>query len=229
MLKRGLSHIEFVLSFIIFIAFILFAFIFFNPFHSGRTLKSTLDYSWLEVTQKTNDEIETYSVSIDPTMTNSIAIEIPDTNGYNATVEDIDGSVIDAYLKNGAVYFEKPQDGFVKIKYSKVFPNGLTRTGTILDDDNYYISSSKSEELYFEKLFLELNDTYFSNYSSLKKDFNLPNRVEFGFVVKFKDNFEIISLNEIPEGYEVLSKGDRVEIIRNSGKREYADIRVLVW
>ncbi len=73
-----------------------------------------------------------------------------------------------------------------------------------------------------------MNNSYYTNYSELKEELNLPNRMEFGFIVTFGDS-EIRAVNEIPTGIEVLSKNDRVEIIRESGKHEYAEVIVLVW
>src|SRR3989338_1265326 len=230
--KRGLSHVEFVISLIIFTAFLLFSFIFFNPLNSGRTLKSSMDYAWIEVTNLAMMQIETYSVFIDSDILDPfVAIKITVPSGYYASVEDIDGNNILSYVDdNKYVHFERPDDNFVKIKYSEAFTNGLPIVGRSLVEENYEISSSKIEELYFESKFIELKNRYFEEYLVLKNEINLPNRIEFGFIVDFSDDTpNLNSLNEIPEEYEVLSKSDRVEVIRVNGKREYVDLRVFVW
>lgn len=230
--KRGLSHVEFVISFIIFIAFLLFSFIFFNPLNSGRTLKSSMDYAWIEVTNLARMPIETYSVVIDPRINApQVALQIEVPSDYYAFVEDIDGKSISSYMDdNKYVHFKRPDDNFVKIKYSSAFTNGVQIIGDYLEGEDYKISSSKIEELYFESKFIELKDRYFEEYLVLKNEINLPNRIEFGFIVDFSDDTpNLDSLNEIPEDYEVLSKNDRIEVIRNSGKREYADLRIFVW
>jgi len=79
-----------------------------------------------------------------------------------------------------------------------------------------------------ERKFFKL-ESYFSDYSNLKKEFNLPNRIEFGFRVVFNDGSEITALNEIPKEVDVLSKNDRVEIVNSSGTKEYAEMSVIVW
>lgn len=230
--KRGFGHVEFILSFVIFVGFILFAFVFFNPLQSQRTIKSTVDYAWLEIADETKEKVETYSVLIDQSFLNQ-GIEI-DIVGiplqYNASVEDFDGNQIDAYRDaGGSVYFNTGDKDFFRITYSPAIRNSPLISGTVLiPRDRYIISSSKSEELYFESLLLDLNKTYFSDYNSLKQTFNLPNKMDFGFSVKFSDS-EIDAIRSIPEGLDVLSKSDRVEVIRNDGKREYAEVRVLAW
>lgn len=230
--RRGLSHIEFVISFVIFIAFIVFTFVFLNPLQSNRTLKSTLDYSWIELGDSTKSYLETYSVAINPIVTqNKIAIDINGIpSNFNASVEDSRGIIISSYMdSNGYVHFSRPQDNFVRIKYSKEFPNVPATLGTLLTPVDYTISSSNSEQLHFEKLLKDLNRSYFSDYNALKTDFNLPNRVDFGFGVRFGDGVEIRAIKEIPKDVEILSKRDRVYVVRESGVKEYADVSVVVW
>ncbi|MEK6810964.1 MAG: hypothetical protein AABX96_00485 [Nanoarchaeota archaeon] len=230
--RRGLSHIEFVISFVIFVVFIAFAFMFFSPLQSNRTLKSTLDYAWLEVDDATKNKLETYSVFITSGASggDEVAVIIDVPNDYNASVEDIEGKLIDSYKSpNGAVHFSNPDENFVRIKYSPVFPNGAPINGTLLGADDYSISSSEVEELHFERLFDNLNKSYFSNYTALKKKFNLPNRMNFGFVAKFNETYEITALRNIPEESEVLSKNERFQAVSKSGIKKYVDVRVLVW
>ena len=228
--RRGLSHIEFVISFLIFIAFIVFAFMFFNPLQSNRTLSSTLDYAWIEIGDATKSNLETYSVVIKVDLVN-VAINILEIPiEFKPNVEDINGDLILSYRDDrGYVHFKRPSDNFVRIKYSPIFLNGPQITGNTLGTLDYTISSSGSEKAYFQKLLLDLNESYFSDYSNLKKEFNLPNRIEFGFRVVFNDGSEITALNEIPKEVDVLSKNDRVEIVNSSGTKEYAEMSVIVW
>lgn len=232
--KKGLSHIEFVVSFIIFIGFIVFSFAFFNPLSSQRTLKSTLDYAWIEVSQQGKEDVETYSVSIvSPIAPLELKIKINDVPlEYNASVEDIKGVPIPTYRDSaGIVYFTRNtiDDTFFRIKYSRSLEdNGPVLSGALDLSPHHAISSSDVKKLYSEKLFLDLNQSYYSDYSALKQDLNLPNRMDFGFIVSFQDS-EIRAVNQIPDGVEVLSKNDRAETIRSSGKREYVEVTVLVW
>lgn len=233
--KRGLSHLEFVLSFVIFVGFIVFAFIFFNPLQTSRTLTSTMDYAWLEVSEEGKARVDTYSIYINPIASPIIELEIPGLlTTDNSAVEDVNGNILPSFSYtspggNRRVAIQRNGNDFFRVKFSPEISNGPTMSGTLLTYEvQYRVSSSKSEELFIEDLLLELNNTYFSDYSGLKQDLNLPNRIDFGFVVSFADS-EIVSLNEIPENAEILSRSDKVEIIRSSGKREYGEVRVLVW
>jgi hypothetical protein len=229
--KKGLSHIEFVISFIIFIGFIVFAFIFFNPLESNRTARSTLDYAWIEINQRTKETVDTYSVSIDSSQVSNkdVGVKISGVpNYYNATVEDADGNLIDSENTGGIINFNRNDQYFFRIRFSPLTKNGVSPTGLLIVPRQYFISSSTSEKLHFEQLFAQMNQSYYSNYNALKQELNLPNRMEFGFIVDFSDK-QIKAVKEIPSGLEVISKNDRVEVIREDGRREYAEVTVLVW
>lgn len=232
--KRGLSHIEFVVSFAIFVGFLVFAFVFFNPLQSQRTLKSTMDYAWIEVSQEGRASMESYSVFLTPNPNpDEFEIKIDGVRlEYNASVEDLSGNILSTYRdSDGLVFFRRNshEDIFFKIRYSSAFEDtGSPLPGAGDLTGNYVISSSEIREIYFEKLFLELNQSYYSDYADLKEDLNLPNRMEFGFIATL-DDYEIRALQDVPEGIEVLSRSDRVEIIRLNGEHEFAEVTVIVW
>ena len=232
--KRGFGHVEAILTFVIFVGFLIFAFVFFSPFESGRTLKSTLDYAWREVADVTEKQLEVYSVAITDSLASQlVAIAISGTPaGWNAAVENSSGNPISSYTDlSGNVNFDRGINNFfVRIKFAEDFAAGNTISGTQLSQNQYNISSSEVAKVRFENLFNKLKTDYNADYIALNKQFNLPSRVNFGFSVRFNDGYEIRASREIPENAEVLSQSDRVEIVRMpSGKREYAEVNVFVW
>ncbi len=230
--KKGFGHVEAIISFVIFIAFLVFAFSFFSPFQSGRTLTSSLDYAWREVAEATKIDLEIYSVYItNPSAPSLVTIMIPSSpSGINASVEDGNGVSLVSYTDSIGVHFQKPVNNFVRIKFAEDFVKGISINGTPLVNSEYVVSSSEIQKTFSEKKLLDINGSYYSNYSVLKTQFNLPNRVNFGFAVKFSEGLEIVASKQIPENIEVLSKNDRVAVIRiSNGTVEYADVRVFVW
>ncbi len=231
--RRGLGHVEAILSFVIFIGFIVFAFVFFSPFESNRTLKSTSDYAWREVSDFSSVDLEIYSVYVAydnaPALIAIAVVSAP--AGWNATVEDSSENVVPSYTDlNGVVHFQRPVNNFVRIKFGPDFANGSGSAGFLIPIQNYSISSSDAKKAVSERKLLELNSTYYSDYIGLKRQFNLPNRVYFGFSATFLDGTKILASREIPENAEVLSKSERVAVVRTpSGIVEYAELRVFVW
>ncbi len=228
--KGGFGHVEAVLTLVIFIAFIASAFIFFNPFRTNRTLSSTLDYAWREVSGYSKEIVDSYSVVLKPTTPQFITLSIPGAPQKNASVLNSSGSPISYFNIDAKINFVKPRDNFVVIQYANNLNNGDPPIiGTVITENDYSISSSDSAELIFENKLLNLNYSYYSDYVELKKQFNLPNRVDFGFWVQFSDGFKIIALNNISSEIEIQSKRDKILIVRKSGKREYAEVIVQVW
>ena len=192
--KRGLGHVEAILSFVIFIGFIVFAFVFFSPFESNRTLRSTSDYAWREVYDFSRVELEIYSVFIDdlsPPLIAAVSLTGA-PSGWNAVVEDSMGAIVQSYTDlSGVVHYTTPSNKFARIKFGQDFSQGVNViAGT--PPQSYTVSSSENSKFMSEKKLLELNASYYSDYSNLKKQFNLPNRVNFGFAVTFYDGTQIL-------------------------------------
>jgi hypothetical protein len=234
--KQGFSHIEVILSFVIFVGFLIFAYFFFSPFETGRTLKSSIDYTQREISDYVKAELESYSVAIDPSVPlGVIGVNIArPSNDHNAKVILSDGTLVNYLITTGTsgdiIYFNKPFDNYVKIVYGYDFLPGTERSSMILDKDKYQISSSDSLKVYTENNFTKLKNEYETDYLGLKTNFNVPNRVDFGFTLKLKDNSELIAEKEIPSNLEVITHVDRIEIIRSiSGDLEYADLITKVW
>lgn len=228
--KRGISHLEAIISFVFFIGFLIFAFVFFNPFQSNRTLDSSLEYANIEIRDFIQRDVAIYSIVITSTADPAV-IYIQDVPANSvASVEDSGGTIIPSFTDANGVHFNRNGGNFFRIKYSEVFTNGNEISGTLLNEGtDYKISSSSKRKIISEIKLLELNSSYEINYDALKAQFNLPNRVDFGFSAVLSDGIEIKSSREVPDNLEVFGKSDRIEIIRAGGEIEFADFVVNVW
>ncbi len=239
MKKRGLGHVEAILSFVLFIGFLIFAFFFFNPFQSNRTLDSTLFYAFDEIADNASIAMESYSVVVNETMPNVVGINLNPTIPMpflKFRVEDINGAMLPYNLANNNIFFQRGSNRFIIVRFADdlqpcFLTNCLTLGGgePVLSGENYSVSSSEKKEIFSEIRILALNNTYYTNYNSLKNEFNLPSRTDFGFRFVLNDTYAIIGEREVPEGLEVLSKNERVEVVRGNGDIVFADFVVKVW
>src|SRR3989338_3122764 len=62
--RRGISHIEVILSFILFVSAIGVALYFFSPFDSARLVKSSQEYAYREIVKNSSTNVEVYSVQV---------------------------------------------------------------------------------------------------------------------------------------------------------------------
>ncbi len=236
MKKRGASHIEMMLSFVIFVAAIGFALYFFRPGDSTRIVDSSFEYLFREIDENASVRILIYSVKINPE-------NIPEGTtiiGLNLTGSGL-VSRSRVFKENTTRLTSKKTDEVVyvssgswsginslQVVLADEFEDENSPTGTI--NESYYIaSSSLKKKVISEKRIIILNQTYYNNYSQLKKQFNIPNRVNFGFAFNFSDGSTIKSEREIPKELEVFINNKRVEVIRETGEIVFADLKVEIW
>ena len=226
--KRGLSHIEAIISFVIFIGFLIFAFIFFGPFQSNRVLDSSLSYAITEINQNVSSLLETYSLVINHQGDSQIGLSL-ETDLGGARVEDNNGQVLASGFDRQNVYFERAGNDFVVVLFNDDFKNGGLSSGEILSEENYSVSSSDEREVLSEKRLIALNKSYHESYVELKNQFNLPNRVDFAFQLRFDDGGLIDGSRTVPEDIEVFSSEERIETVRTDGSIVFADLIVSLW
>jgi hypothetical protein len=233
MKKRGSSHTEMILAFIIFVAAVGLALFLFSPGSAGRDVNTYLTYSFTEIMRKTNVDLEVFSVNISGGLINEnqIALEIPGVEG-NTRVSTYEGISLASYKAEVSdfVNIDKGSNNwadidFVYVYFSDDFDQGSEIVG--FHNVSYYkISTSYEKEVLSEKEFKTLVNEHNTDYDALKEEFNL--KIGIGFSLVFEDG-EIVAENEIPTGLEVYSDSRRVEVLRESGEIVFADLNVWVW
>jgi len=243
--KKGIGHLEVILSFLIFIAAVGFALYFFSPTHTSRLVDSSLSYAISEIKENISSDIEVYSVKINNAgnrinnNNNFVAINLNKTNG-NVRVINALGAVLPSRMSlinenEMIVYFNNsgsiwPESSLVKVFVSDNYAayNPVPSVNVDVNSSFYELASVDNKEIYGEGNVLELNRSYWQNYSLLKKEFNL-NGLDFGFSIKFSNGDEINSKKEVQRGLDVFSDSEKIEILRNNGEIDYADLVVQIW
>jgi hypothetical protein len=234
--KRGISHVEMILSFVLFAGAIAFALYFFTPSDSNRLIDSSLTYSFREIDQNTSIGLSVFSVTINQSLilNNTISINISGVNeSWISKVQMRDGALLSSYRQGDFIHINDPVGwigtDFITVSFSGEFIGGSPLSGDF-SDDSFELGGSTSEKIVSELRFLDLNKSYSQDYIGLKEEFNLPYRVNFGFSLVFNDG-KIIETNRlVPDGLEVFSREKRVKVIRDqTGEIEFADLTVLVW
>ena len=230
MQKRGLSHIEVILAFVLFVGFLIFGLYFFNPLDSGRVVDSSLIYTINEIVENTSAFTLRYAVSLN-TSKESVEFPLPreNTDGGGFRVETHNGERIVSRYDGINVAFDRVDD-FVYITFGP-FESEQGEIGNFqrLNSREYSLSSSNREKVIIEGSFEDLNRSYYSDYYDLKKEFNIPNRIDFSAEIVFADGQKISLERSAPVGLDVFSKVERKKVMRNDGRLEFADLTVKVW
>jgi len=237
-MKKGVSHIEIILSFIIFIGAVSAGLYFFNPISTSKLTDVTFDYAVREIEKSSSTTITSFSVGINNTAIGyamydkdviGIMIEGVQT-GMATNTSDLNGNGLKSKREGDNVYVEWDNKDFIKIDFNEEFEDdSLSTSGISIDEDFYDIASSNKETMLSEKKILELNKSYHLDYFALHDNFNLPSRTNFGFELDFGNGDTINVDRDKPDNINIFSESKRVKVLRKNGDRKFADLIVRLW
>lgn len=235
--KEGAEHIEVIISYILFIGFLLFIFYFFNPLNSSKLLDSSLPSIMQQVGSSISTDLKTYSISILNVEGNdAVSVDLgEDLTGKGVRVESYsDGSILPSAIDNTKVIFKPMGEKFVLVKVSDGFSSidNLGATGTIYDSSGYFTKSYAGTRSVFSEMKADaLAEKYKTNYEGLRSDFSLS-RNDFTFDITFTNasgRMDVNGTRFIPNGLEVYSDSKREEILLSNGQTSFADMDVKIW
>ena len=223
-----MSHIEVILSFVLFVGFVGAVLLFFNPIEGDRLIDSSLDYTMREVEGNTSVEIDVIGVKLNqPIVPGTVTINIEEVSDEKSVrCEKKNGEILSCRRAGNLVYLNHEGEDFVSLMFNEEFVEGGAGDPP-LDESLYDIASQTKEELVSEKRIKSLVSNYESDYLGLIENFNLPDQVDFEFVLEFSED-KVEAKGNIAMGVNVFSDRSRVEVLRESGEMEFADLVVRV-
>jgi len=190
--KRG-SHVGFVISFVIFITFLVFLYAILQPtITRERSKVYVLDYLSFNLINASSSEVTTLTINVlGPTGTgnqNCLNMqsfpEIPDEEKDNLLFKDISDVVFPYEVRgNGDVWIETGTDfvGIITVFYSEDLNSSPLSTAQGCNPKSNTIGVVKTITEVLEGNIIELKDKYIANYEGLKDDLGIPEGTEFSF------------------------------------------------
>lgn len=234
MKKRGIGHVEMIISFILFISAIVFVVLFFKPQNSTTYfLESSLKSVSLSFEDVVSVEMEKYSVIVKNNEVGN-AVEILGIAGdMNARVLDSNGNVLDSEKDNNIIYFLNPKkEKVVYVNFCEEFDNSKLPSGIIKqkhDSSSYLLGSSMNVLVLSEKKIKEMRDLYESDYNGFKEKIGVLDNADFGFSLVFLNGSRIEAQKEIYSGANVFSSMERKEMLNTAGDSVYVDLITRIW
>lgn len=188
--KKGMEHVEVVISFLIFVTFVTFLFVFLNPFKQRGVSDS--------VSEAIQEKIQDYgkidflytSVNVNLTRVTGSCFNIENLSNSKVIVKNASGIRVNAAQSANRINIQKSEE-FYFIFYSSMFTEqGTFSSCTSLNAAEYKIGSVQSIDVYSLNKFITLNASYHSDYESLKGSLGIEN--DFGFVIKDVQGNEIV-------------------------------------
>ncbi len=203
--KRSQAHVEIVLSFVIFVGFLLVIFLFLNPFAKTQEIS--------------------FIGGIERAIIKNVSAEV-------GKLSVIVGEIGDCYFV-GNNYGENYQGVLIgDRKYIVYFSDEVFSGGNLgcSDVGDYTLGVfSKEDMIVYDKL-VELKTNYEADYDSLKQSFGVMNG--FSFSVKEMVGDDLIvpdNIMDSPSGIEVEAKNILMRVIKNNGRISEWVMNLRVW
>ena len=237
-MKRGMSHIEVILSFILFVGIVATAFYFFRPAPNYSFEESLAEHIANSIEKESSIDIERMFVALGEGhdfTTNPIVsfpVDIDEDKGVIAVSGD-DSLPASFDFNNKIVSVGTNGNQPFEIIFSDAFADEeINGAEPIID---YQLGTYRTEKLLFKK---KLQDLTLMEYNSLKERLGIPNVRDFSFKLVVDgevcvegeacDNIELVE-KEPSLGINVFSYSKRVEFIDEDGRQDFGQLEVRVW
>ncbi len=192
MKKRG-SHVGMVLSFVVFITFLVFLYSVVEPaIKTQKDEQALLNYLKAELIKKISANLTSASIIIDDTVSsNCIQLEnlITETEvGSKLIVKNNSGKIFTAKILGDNLFIDREGTGniFFKIYFSEEFKETEEEAMEgceILnkESEGYKIGLIRTEKNIFETKIVGLIERYADDYGNLKNELKVPSGNDFGF------------------------------------------------
>ena len=202
--NKKASHISFIISFVLFVSFLIFFIGLLNPFEKAETGKSLLlKHLEDEIIKETSVEV-------------LIVSALEDQNADCSEISSLN-------IKN---YISKQEGNLLKIYSSDEF---LINTFPCTAPPGYQIGLIRKQNYVFQSKVLDLNNSYQNNYDSLKENFGIPeNDFEFS-LLDINENPIIKTKSKETPPVEVLAKLVPINYLTKDAEIKTGYIKVIIW
>jgi len=219
MQKRG-SHIDVVLSFVIFVFVLVFIISMLTPKMEPSKQKLVLiDLIKDLIVENSSSYLITFSIQITDTI-NKDCVKITQNFADEITEENINETKLIIKNETNILEYDLQEDfllirtgtgpsGFLKFYYSENLnssycPGCITPACTPIN--NYEVGITRKNYLIFISKIEELANKYNTDYENLRNELKLPPETEFAFTFEFDNGDKIVAEKNIPETVDVYVK-----------------------
>jgi hypothetical protein len=236
--KKG-SHVGVVISFIIFVMFILFLYSIAQPsFKEEQNEEALMVYLENKMMANTTSTLTVITVNVSNTggqnciQLNELSNNFGLLNRIYAWDDEQVSTPSGVHQNNVRINRLNNDDTFFKIYYSEHFYLSGDSSGWACDnlDENtgYTLGATKYEKYVFESIISDLIDDYYINYEKLKTDLEIPRSFEFGFGLVFSNG--TITETPTPSALKnVYVRDIPIQYVSDRGEIESGFLKLKSW
>lgn len=234
--KKGSGHLEMILSFVFFVGFVFFLFLLLKPYDTKSMLDSVLKGLEDNLEERTLRNLTTFFLEIDSGSGNCFSLDLSMegslfTYGYsNSYVEEIpSGNRVDASINDIGLLRIRNAPGVkhFRVHISPEFEDSiLSEPCAGIEDENYNIGSILERKVFSYHALEELNNSYYSNYESLREELGVPKIYDFAVT---SNEIGISMRKTVAPSSEVFAKNRYYTVLKPDGELVNAEFNIRVW
>lgn len=234
--KKAMSHIEMILSFVIFVGFLIFIIAIFNPFKDASPNRLYLDMLERNIKENAKTELIFLTTGLDINPAN-----IPNYPGcfffvYNLSkisVKNSDNNHVESLTRvisgNNRIFIKSNRD-FYYIYSSEEFKedNFEYSNCMALSAADYKLGLFRKYDFISNNSMVNMEKEYYDNYELLKEKLQIPADMEFAFSAKTNDAIFAKAENK-NAGKRAVARELPIEIVYADGEFKTGVLNIKIW
>jgi len=230
------SHVGVVLSFVIFITFIIFIYSITEPLtRVERGKQDLLKFLKVELINEFSADMTTETILIKKSVPNCVKIDTEDgSNLITIAKNEETGKVLESYFNGDEVQIKIGSATQIKVYYSDKFFKGeeLSGCNNLLNEGvDFDFGLIRTLEYVFNSSIVNFSD-YISipeNYEAIKEKFNIPSSDNFGFIFEDGDRNVIVQTEEKEVSTDIYVEEVPIQYVDNEANIKPGFLKIKVW
>ena len=226
--KKGAIHVEMVISFVIFISFVVFLLILFNPLKKFSKSTSSLDITKAKIIDYVSTDLSISSLTLKDLTSSPDCFYLDSFLPDKVIIKNENLEIVEATKDEDYIYF-KYTGKFYKIYSSEELEEREFDIGDCeeLAEANYIIGVTRTHEEASYSKFISLKEEYNDNYQQLKQDLGLKN--DFNIIVRDSSGIIIKAEKYKPKAIEIMAEDISIQILDEEANLNPAVMNIQVW
>ena len=231
--KKAVSTIEIIVSFTIFMAFLLFIFTYLNPIRENKN--SLLDSLEIGIKTQAMVDLTELPVAVNKTNITGDCLYIPVSQNWtsNISVKSLEDKNINYTISSGNLYLNNIHDKLYRLIKSEeitIKNNQGTSPCQKVDPSQYTFSVERTERIYSYSKLISLNSSYQNadGYTGLKQKIDFPITSDFSIVIESKE-LNLSMTRKVPGNVQIRVRQYPIEILTSNADKIKAVMTLSVW
>jgi len=233
-LNKRASHVGVVLSFVIFITFIIFLYSITEPATNiDRGKQDLLNFLKIELVKDFSADLTEETIVIDKNIQDDcVRIDTEDDNLVSVAVDEETGEVLESYFDGDKVEIKRGDSNDIKVYYSKEFSNGESISGCVdIGEDDYNLGLVRTTENIFESKIINFSGFIDNSqgYEEIKQKYKMATGDEFGFIFEDGERNVIVETKEKEVSTDIFVEEIAIQYVDNEAHIKPGFLKIKVW